>query len=446
MISKYAKKVKLRENVYAVFNSLLLEPVFLSKSKTIDLFNNKLSSFNYEEKKTLKSLGIIVSSSNIDEQILKEIHNSYNKMMNRKISIMYLIPTNSCNLQCRYCFIGQLNEKPQFLTFDTAKNAVDKFNEHLIKTKQHGTIFFYGAEPLLNFALIKQIVEYVHNSKFDIEFSMVSNGLLISEEIAEFIKNYNIAIGISLDGIKKINDKNRIFKESKLGSYEYVIKKMKILKTHNVNFGLSITISKELLKEKETIFEWLKDLDVKNISYNLMHFTEYDPEWEKYYQEATDFIYNSNNILYELGFNEDRANRKIQSFYERKFKFSDCGAVGGNQITICPNGDIEICHGYWNRKDNKIGNINDINCLEELFELEAYKEWQQDITINNKECLGCEAIYLCGRGCPKQSKELFGNERGIDKAFCIYSKNFLKYLLEEVYISNMDSRVYEKTK
>lgn len=62
-----------------------------------------------------------------------------------------------------------------------------------------------------------------------------------------------------------------------------------------------------------------------------------------------------------MGFREDRIKRKYYALYERDFKYSDCVARGGNQISIKPNGDITICHGYWNSKENEIGNINEIN-------------------------------------------------------------------------------------
>lgn len=433
MVSKYTKELEIEPNVYAIFNSLLLEPVYVTKKIRDAIFNGDISVLSSEEELKLKDLGILIDNAQTDEILYNNLYETYKEIMDKRISLMYLIPTNSCNLQCKYCFIGKLNEAPNFMDEGTALTAVEKFNDHLKKNDQQGTLFFYGAEPLLNFSLIKKVVKYIKEKNYNIEFAMVSNGLLITDNIAKFIKEHNISLGISIDGMKNVNDKNRIFKNSEEGSYDYVTNKINLLKTNNVDFGLSITVSKDLLKEKAKVLEWLKDLNVKNISYNLLHFTEFDPDWKKYYEEATEFIYNSNNTLYEYGFNEDRANRKLKSFYERKFKFSDCGAVGGSQITICPNGDIEICHGYWNRKNNKISNINNIKSLEEIFETEQYKEWNNNITLKKEECLKCEAIYICGRGCPKQSKELFGDENKIDEAFCVYSKKFLHYILADNY-------------
>ena len=48
------------------------------------------------------------------------------------------------------------------MTFDTAKKAIDMFSKHLDSVKEKGEIFFYGAEPLINFDLIEKVVKYIN--------------------------------------------------------------------------------------------------------------------------------------------------------------------------------------------------------------------------------------------------------------------------------------------
>lgn len=290
-----------------------------------------------------------------------------------------------------------------------------------------------GGEPLINFNLIKECIIYSKAKNYNLKFSIVSNATLINDEIANFIKENNIGLGISIDGPKNITDKNRIFANDFTSVYDKVISKINLLKSKNVEFGLSITISPDFLKKQDEFLTWLSDLNVKNISYNLMHFTTLTNSWKKYYKDATKFLIKSNNLLYPMGFDEDRIRRKYYSFYERDFKYSDCGARGGNQITIKPNGDMTICHGYWNTNENEIGNINTINSLSDIFKTSKYIDWNYNIPINNNKCQECNAIYICGGGCAMQAKTLFGDEKNIDKAFCIHSKEMLKYILTELY-------------
>ena len=438
MISKYANKIKIKKDVYAIFNSLVMLPIFVNEKQCANILNGNIDNLTNEEKTEFIKAGIIIENKEIDNQLLNTLKSAREQYMKEHITIMYIIPTNTCNLRCKYCFIGKLNDKPIKMEESTLTKAIEMFNSHLEKIGEKGTIFLYGAEPLLNFDLIKLGVLYVKKQNYNIQFSMVSNGILITEEIADFIKNNNISLGISIDGPKEITDENRIFKSNNKSVYDAVLNKIELLKEKNVDFGLSITIAPIFLENEDYFLNWISKLGVYNISYNLLHFTTKTDEWKEYYKKATKFIYKSNKKLFDQGFNEDRINRKYDSFYNRIFKFSDCGAIGGNQITVCPNGDIEICHGYWNYKRKILPNINQIQSFSDLFDNPEYIKWSNNITLNKKKCLRCPTIYICGGGCAMQAKDLFGNEKEIDKPFCIYTKGMLKNILKEVYDDNIN--------
>ena len=438
MISKYANKIKIKKDVYAIFNSLVMLPIFVNEKQCANILNGNIDNLTNEEKTEFIKAGIIIENKEIDNQLLNTLKSAREQYMKEHITIMYIIPTNTCNLRCKYCFIGKLNDKPIKMEESTLIKAIEMFNSHLEKIGEKGTIFLYGAEPLLNFDLIKLGVLYVKKQNYNIQFSMVSNGILITEEIANYKKNNNISLGISIDGPKEITDENRIFKSNNKSVYDAVLNKIELLKEKNVDFGLSITIAPIFLENEDYFLNWISKLGVYNISYNLLHFTTKTDEWKEYYKKATKFIYKSNKKLFDQGFNEDRINRKYDSFYNRIFKFSDCGAIGGNQITVCPNGDIEICHGYWNYKRKILPNINQIQSFSDLFDNPEYIKWSNNITLNKKKCLRCPTIYICGGGCAMQAKDLFGNEKEIDKPFCIYTKGMLKNILKEVYDDNIN--------
>ena len=256
IVSKYCKNVKVDENVYAVFNSLIMQPVFLTKDKLRSLKSDFFDCFSDDEIDVLKKYGIVLKDSKTDTELLEIIKEEYHENVENKITIMYLIPINTCNLGCKYCFIGKLNNKEQKMTFDTAKKAIDMFSKHLDDVNEKGEIFFYGAEPLMNFGLIEEVVKYVNLNNYNIKFSMVSNGLLINEKVADFIKKNNIGLGISVDGPKNVTDANRVFKNTDLGIYDKLLEKIALLKKHDVDFGLSITVSTAFIENKKQIIEW----------------------------------------------------------------------------------------------------------------------------------------------------------------------------------------------
>lgn len=442
--SKYAKHIKINKNVYAVFNNLMMKPIFLDESMYENYKTGLFDKFKNEELEILYNNGLIVNSYKTDKEALKVVRSVVDdeKIKNR-ITLMYIIPNNNCNLMCKYCFIGKLNNHhPIKMEEKTLITAVDKFYKHLKDINYNeGRIMFYGGEPLISFDLIKKCVDYINEKKYNnMTVGIVTNATLLTEEMADYFKEHNIAIGVSLDGPKNITDENRIFFNDSLSVYDIVFQKIAMLKRKQVDFNLSITISNYLLNHQNEFIKWLKELDVKNIAYNILHYTEPTNEWQKYYKRATKFLIKSNNELFNLGFRDDRINRKYSSFYNNEFKYQDCGAKGANQICISPDGNIDICHAIWNNSTKEIGNINDID-FKDIFKSKNYEKWRNNITLNYPKCLNCSALFICGGGCSYQSKSLFGSFYDIDKPFCIHSKLMLKYILTEMYYESIKNKV-----
>lgn len=434
-LSKYYKKIKLKNNIYAVFNSLVMDVLYVN--------NDELENIEKKEnlsKNTIKELmqsGIIVNDEDKDIQALNIIKNKYD-IVTGNIHIMYLILSSACNLACKYCFIENcsLNNKKEInMSNDTVLSAIDKYDKYIKKNDiTDALIIFYGGEPMVNWEAIETAVKYRKENKSNIKFSMVTNGTLLDEEKIKFLAKNKIEVGISIDGPKEINDKNRIYRNSDKSVYDQIINKFPLLKAENCKFGLSITISEDFLKIQDEVLDWLEKLGVSSIFYNMYHYTYKDANWESYYQDASKFLIKSYERLSKRGIYDGRIYRKIESVLKNEFKFSDCGAIGGNQLTIKPNGDVCVCHGYFKTDKYVVGNI-DKQSIEEILEDKEFDFWKKRCTINNNECLNCEALFICGGGCALQAESLFDNREVIDKPFCIHTKESLKWVLQQSYDS-----------
>lgn len=437
-LSKFFMEVKIQDNIYAVYNSLLMDVFFVNKDELDDI---KQMNVQKNQLNKLKKAGIYVNDYKTDELALKLLKDRYYSVTG-KIQIMYLIMTSTCNLACKYCFVENCkfnNKKEYMMSVSTIRNSIKKYTEYLKKNNiSQGSVILYGGEPIINWEGIKEAINYSKKLSSPIKFSVVTNATLLNKEKIKFLAENDVEIGISIDGPKKLNDKNRIYRFSNKSVYDEVIEKFPLLKINKCKFGLSITISEEFLDKQDEVLNWLKKLGVNSIFYNLYHYTSHYENWKEYYQRASKFLLKSYDILSKNDIYDGRLIRKMDSVLNTEFKFSDCGAVGANQLTIKPNGDVCVCHGYLKTDKYVIGNILN-NTIDELSSSREMDFWRKRNTLSNKKCLKCEALFICGGGCAIQAESLFGDRSCIDKPFCIHSKTALKWVLNRCYEASKKS-------
>ena len=172
--------------------------------------------------------------------------------------------TESCNLRCKYCGYGELYNaslgrgngmlQPKrvfsFLDFFLSKIEKSKYS-HLGRGLY---ISFYGGEPLLNFSLINEIVEWVNSHGLrnyrDVKFSMTTNGVLLHHYM-DFIVQHEFELLISLDGDEQ-SSLNRVFPDGRC-SFSVVKKNVDILCEKYPNYFASHVKFNSVLHTKSSV-------------------------------------------------------------------------------------------------------------------------------------------------------------------------------------------------
>ena len=143
--------------------------------------------------------------------------------------------TKTCNLRCRHCYMDSDSRKyNDELTTQEAKNFIDDLADFNVPV-----LLFSGGEPLMREDFF-ELAEYAANKK--IRPTVSSNGTLITREIAQRIKDIGIGyVGISLDGLKEINDKFRGVE----GAYKNAMSGIENCVAVGQRVGLRFTINKQ---------------------------------------------------------------------------------------------------------------------------------------------------------------------------------------------------------
>lgn len=180
---------------------------------------------------------------NMNVEIQEIIHpDTYdiNSILRGSIFNLILQVTQNCNLRCSYCaYSGQYYNRShsnKTMSFQIAKQAVDFLFRHSIERPEI-TIGFYGGEPLLEFELIKKIVDYVESISWGkkVNYTVTTNATLLHGDILEYLAKHNFDVMISFDGPKEIHDKNRRFANGH-GSYDLIMDNLAHIKQEYPEF------------------------------------------------------------------------------------------------------------------------------------------------------------------------------------------------------------------
>jgi uncharacterized protein len=334
-----------------------------------------------------------------EEEIWKKQEFKFDPPQNLK-SLCLLI-SQSCNFKCDYCFVneGKYNEKESLMEKDIAFKAVDFLIENS-KTK-HVEIDFFGGEPLLNWKVVKETIDYGYEKAKEYEkklrFSLTTNGYLLDDEKINFLIENNVSLIISLDGPKEVNDSHRKLKNGD-GTYDLIFDNIKKLRDYEGYYirGTFTNKTKEIFKSAKFLYEngfhnislepvilekgnplFINEIDIKKIK------NEYEKLGKYIYEEKL-----KGNKLNFYHFNVDLSQGPCLG----KMSFG-CGA-GVEYLAVDSKGDLYPCHFLKEFKEFKIGNLyNGIDLDKKDYFIELNK-------IDSKEkCRSCWAKYLCGGGC-----------------------------------------------
>ena len=456
-ICRWAKLFSGEAGYFAVFHSLNLEVVFLEQKfremiellflgTTLDFLTRKFEKLTEipEIIAELSRYGLIVPVENDDMTLLEEKRKVH--VLPPGLETLYLIVADDCNLACGYCFI--LNNMPEDyrsrrMSFATAKAAIDMYFGNLVRNppgyeKLRKTIYFYGGEPLLNFRLIKQVVEYLEHQYKDqisemgekFRMSIVTNGTLISKEIAQFVAaRGNFDIAISLDGQEESHNKKRPFINGK-GSFEKAIRGLEILKQEGKKeISLSCTIADHNIDELPSLLDLHRKYGFASINLNPLVDTAKDPVSKKYMWKVSKRMIEYFTLAREEGVYEDRMMRKTKSFVEKKIHAYDCQALGA-QLVCSPDGQLGVCHEGTGIKQFFFATVDkDFDFHKNT----VIAEWKQRTPLNMPQCYDCPALGICGGGCAYGSWLRNGSIWSVDDRFCVHSRTTLEWLVWDLF-------------
>lgn len=165
--------------------------------------------------------------------------------------------TRTCNLKCRHCYMSSDAKKYQNeLTTAEAKQFIDDLADFNVPV-----LLFSGGEPLIRPDFF-ELADYA--AKKGVRPTLSTNGTLITPEVARKIKDIGVGyVGISLDGLREVNDKFR----GKVGAFEAAMNGIKNCVAVDQRVGLRFTINHHNIQELENIFDFIEEENINRVCF-----------------------------------------------------------------------------------------------------------------------------------------------------------------------------------
>jgi uncharacterized protein len=322
-----------------------------------------------------------------------------------KTLTVWLHLTNECNLRCDYCYLHKTHE---YMSLERGKQAVDAvYRSAIAQSFRQVKLKFAGGESTLEFNLILQLHDYALEQANKLGLGLISvvlsNGIGISDQMIESLRERNIRLSISLDGIGEYNDSQRKFQNGR-GSFALIERSLDRLTRRNFKPSITITVSHRNSEGLPQIVEYLLKRGLP-FTINFYRENEHSASFKDLvYQDEkmivamqAAFAKIENNLppFSLLGAITDRA--RLDAPHSQP-----CG-VGHSYMVIDQNGNVAKCHMEIERK------ITDISVADPLRALQLDVIGIQNLPVEEKEgCRTCEWRHYCAGGCPALTYRVTG--------------------------------------
>ena len=378
----------------------------------------------YQELLELYQQGILFSTDEYEK---------FAGMMKRSpVKAMCLNIAHDCNLRCEYCFAakGDFGRGRMLMPFEVAKKAIDFLIEKS-ENRHNLEVDFFGGEPLMNFNVVKQTVEYArsiekqYNKNF--RFTITTNGLLLTDDKIEFINREMSNVVLSIDGRKEVNDRLRVRTDGS-GCYDRIVPQYQKLVASRGDKDYyargtftkyNLDFSKDVLHMADLGFEQLSIEPV--VSDPLLDYS--------IKEEDLPIVFKEYEHLADILIQRKREGRGVNFFHFMIDlnqgpcaikRLRGCGC-GNEYVAVTPEGDIFPCHQFVGDDAWKMGNV-----LDNSFSIDMKETFAAANVYKKESCKDCWAKFYCSGGCNANSWQYEGDILKSHKISCDLEKKRLE--------------------
>ena len=383
----------------------------LKEDSVLSMLHQKLGD-KYEEKEIGDALEDVIELTEAGQLFVKDTYECMIEEVKKRktvVKALCLHIAHDCNLACKYCFAeeGEYHGRRALMSYEVGKKALDFLiansgNRHNLE------VDFFGGEPLMNWQVVKDLVAYgreqekIHNKHF--RFTLTTNGVLLNDEVQDFVNKEMDNVVLSLDGRKEINDQMRPFRNG-TGSYDLIVPKFqKLAESRNQEkYYIRGTFTRNNLDFSKDILHFA-DLGFKQMSIEPVVGEESDPYAIR--EEDVPIIKEEYDKLAKIMIEREKEGKGFNFFHFMidldggpcvAKRLSGCGS-GTEYLAVTPWGDLYPCHQFVGQEEFLMGNVDD-----GIVRPEIADDFRSCNVYSKDKCRDCFAKFYCSGGCMANS-------------------------------------------
>jgi uncharacterized protein len=341
-------------------------------------------------------------------------------------------PTPFCNINCSYCYLPQRD-----VTSVIEQSTVTTLFEKIFASGWTGeglTVIWHAGEPLVVPASFYETafaaIEKLRPAALQLRHSFQTNGMLITPQWCNLFKEWDVGVGVSIDGPKHLHDVHRVTRSGR-GTFDKTLAGIRLLKREHVPFHVISVLSQPGLNSPREILDFFLSEGIEDVCFNVEE-SEGDHVSSLFAaDDAQDLFKHFLSEFWRLSRQSGRIRfvREVDGMLPRIFR-PEKSAMRNAQVE--PFGMMNVdCHGNvssfspellglknGNYGDFIVGNIQ-TDSLEEMHRSVTMDAMSRDIAAGVAACReNCEYFSVCGGGAPINKLAENGSFTGTRTSFC----------------------------
>ena len=338
------------------------------------------------------------------------------------VSILIKPASSGCNIACRYCFYHAIAENRCVADYGImSEETLDRLVRETIAYADGFAAFaFQGGEPTLAgldfFRKTVELQKKYNTKRLEIQNTIQTNGVLITEEWAKFLAENNFLVGLSLDGPRAVNDYCRVNAAGK-SIFDRVIETVKLFRKYNVQFNICTVVTKKTAEKMSSVYNYFKQMGFMYQQY-IPCLDEQGGEKSDYSltpEQYGDFL----NKLFDLWYKDFSEGlqidiRQFSNFAQMAAGYApeECGMCGKctTYFVVESDGSVYPCD-FYTTDDWRLGDVSE--GFGKLYSSEKSLRFMEESVDKPEECRKCSYYSLCRGGC-RRWRDVYGGGLGMN--------------------------------